>query len=247
MTTEPVRAAAEFVSHRLREQPRTPKGDGHSVILFPGLGSNGTALLPLLKYCRSLGYDALDWGRGVNTGPSGDIDLWLEDLSHDVLNLIGDDGRYATLVGWSLGGLYARELGKKMSSRVRQVITMGTPFNGTAQNTNVGWLYTLLNRSASAPDRRLLSRLRTPPPVPTTSIYSRGDGVVAWQACLHQRSPGLVEDVEVTGSHIGMGWNRDVHAVVADRLMQKPGKWRPYRATSPGDVEAASSRAVTSS
>ena len=226
--SEPIRAAIEFVSYQFSGPSAPAQGDGHAVILFPGLGSDGTPLIPLRNHCRALGYHAVDWGRGFNTGPSGSVDAWLGELSDHVDDLIGDHHQSASLVGWSLGGLYARELGKRLSSRVRQVITIGTPFNGAADHTNVGWLYKLLNGSAPKPDGELLSRLRTPPPVPTTSIYSRTDGVVAWQSCVHARPARRVEDVEVSGSHIGMGWNSAVLAVVADRLRQKPGRWRPY-------------------
>lgn len=226
--SEPIRAAIEFVSYQIKSESEAAQGDGHPVVLFPGLGSNGTPLIPLRNHCRALGYQAVDWGRGFNRGPSGNVDAWLAELSDHVDGLIGDDHRSFSLIGWSLGGLYARELGKRLSSRVRQVITIGTPFNGAANHTHVAWLYRLLNGSAQPPDAELMSRLRTPPPVPTTSIYSRSDGVVAWQSCVHARPARRVEDVEVSGSHIGMGWNSAVLSVVADRLRQKPGKWRPY-------------------
>ena len=71
--------------------------------------------------------------------------------------------------------------------------------------------------------------LATVPPVPTTSIYSVGDGVVAWQTCCHDRPTRQVQDVEVQASHLGMGWNPRVLRVVADRLAQSPGSWRPYQ------------------
>lgn len=226
--SEPIRAAIEFVSYQFKAESEAAQGDGHAVVLFPGLGSNGTPLIPLRNHCRALGYQAVDWGRGFNRGPSGNVDVWLAELSDHVDDLIGGDHRSFSLIGWSLGGLYARELGKRLASRVRQVITIGTPFNGAAHHTHAGWLYSLLNGSAVKPEGELLSRLRTPPPVPTTSIYSRSDGVVAWQSCVHATPARRVEDIEVSGSHIGMGWNSAVLAVVADRLRQAPGKWRPY-------------------
>ena len=131
-------------------------------------------------------------------------------------------------IGWSLGGLYAREIGKLMAPRIRQVITIGTPFNAEGDHTNVGWLFRLLSGSSSAMDAALSRRLRTPPPLRTTSIYSRSDGVVAWQTCRHDKASRLVHDIEVDSSHIGMGWNREVLAAVADRLGQQPGPWRRY-------------------
>ncbi|MCA1779255.1 MAG: hypothetical protein LC637_07730 [Xanthomonadaceae bacterium] len=115
-----------------------------------------------------------------------------------------------------------------MAPRVRQVITMGTPFNAEADLTNVGWLFRLLNGSSSPIDAAMSLRLRKPPPMRTTSIYSRSDGVVAWQTCCHHKRSSRVQDVEVNSSHIGMSWNRDVLAVISDRLGQRSGPWKEY-------------------
>lgn len=95
---------------------------------------------------------------------------------------------------------------------------MGTPFNAEADHTNVGWLFRFLNGNSMAFDPALSQRLRTPPPIPTTSIYSRSDGVVSWKTCCHLERSDLVHDIEIRGSHLGMCWNRDVLAVVADHL-----------------------------
>jgi pimeloyl-ACP methyl ester carboxylesterase len=133
-----------------------------------------------------------------------------------------------TLIGWSLGGLYAREIAKALPHRVRQVITLGTPFARIANSTNVQWLFELLSGTSAAVDTALARRLAAAPPVPTTSIYSRSDGVVAWQACVAKPSP-LAENVEVESSHLGLIWHPDVLRIVADRLAQPPGDWRPWR------------------
>ena len=105
-----------------------------------------------------------------------------------------------------------------MAPRLRQVITMGTPFSGKADHTHAGWLYRLLSGSAPVVDPALNQRLRTPPQLPATSIYSRSDGVVDWQSCRHDKTEPQVTDVEVKGSPIGMGWNPAVLRVVAHRL-----------------------------
>jgi pimeloyl-ACP methyl ester carboxylesterase len=225
---EPFRAAIEFAQHKLSKPDAPRAGDGHAVVIFPGLGADGSSVAPLRDHCRSLGYDALDWGQGFNTGPQGDLDTWLRRLKAQVADLLAGQTRPATLIGWSLGGLYAREIGKLMAPRIRQVITIATPFNAQADHTHVGWLFRLLSGTSSAMDPALTRRLRTPPPLRTTSIYSRSDGVVAWQTCRHGRQSSLVHDIEVGGSHLGMGWNRDVMAVVADRLGQPAGPWRRY-------------------
>lgn len=226
--TEPFRAAMEFAQHKFTKPSDAKPGDGHPVVIFPGLGTDGKSVATLRAHCRALGYDAFDWGQGFNTGPKGDLDDWLHTVQAQVVDLLAGHTQQATLIGWSLGGLYAREIGKLMAPRIRQVITMGTPFNAEADHTNVGWLYRLLGGNSPQMDKALSLRLRTPPPMRTTSIYSRSDGVVAWQTCRHDTLSHLVHDIEVDGSHIGMGWNRDVLAAVADRLGQPPGRWSPY-------------------
>lgn len=226
--TEPYRAAFEFVSHVLTRTPLRKEADGHPVIIFPGLASDGKTVAPLRRRCAALGYQALDWGRGFNSGPEGDVDEWVRALSEHTAGLIAPFGRKATLIGWSLGGLYAREVAKLIEPRIRQVITIGTPFNAERDHSNVGWVFRLLSGTGPAFDAALSTRLRTPPPVPTTSIFSRSDGVVAWQTCVHDVASKQVEDIEVRGSHFGMGWNPAVLNVVADRLAQRPGRWMPY-------------------
>jgi alpha-beta hydrolase superfamily lysophospholipase len=218
--TEPLRAAFEYARHRLSSQRPAPRGDGHPVVIFPGLGSDGLALAPLRDYCNSLGYHAIDWQLGRNTGPEGDVDEWLDRLAEHTRGLLSPFRKRATLIGWSLGGLYARELAKRMRPRVRQVITLGTPFNWTGDSTNVAWIVRLLKGEQAAITPELGARLREPPPVPTASIFSRKDGVVAWQSCQHANEAELgdVDDFEVEGSHLGMGWNPDVLQLVGERL-----------------------------
>jgi len=226
--TEVCRAAMELARHKLAKSDDAKPGNGHPVVIFPGLGGHGGTVSTLRERCRALGYDAFDWGQGFNTGPQGNLDTWLNTLKSHVVDRLAGHTQPATLIGWSLGGLYAREIGKLMAPRIRQVITMGTPFNAEADHTNVGWLFRLLSGSSAAMDPALSRRLRTPPPLRTTSIYSRSDGVVAWQTCRHDKPSRLVHDIEVDSSHIGMGWNRDVLAAVTDRLGQQPGRWRRY-------------------
>lgn len=215
---EPIRAVLEFAGNRLPSANGTRPGDGHPVVIFPGLGADGTSVSILREHCNALGYRAFDWGQGFNTGPQGDLDDWLHGLQARISGLLASHSQPATLIGWSLGGLYARELGKLMPTQLRQVITIGTPFNAGADHSHAGSLYQFLRGSPAVIDRALSKRLRTPPPLPTTSIYSRSDGVVAWQACRHTRRSPLVQDIAVDSSHIGMGWNREVLQVVTDKL-----------------------------
>jgi hypothetical protein len=141
--------------------------------------------------------------------------------------MLGRHKQRVTLIGWSLGGLYAREIAKAIPARVRQVITLGSPIANVAHSTNVGWLYEMPNGGTTTIDSRLAKTLQTPPPVPTTSIYSRSDGVVAWKACIARRG-AFTENIEVNSSHLGLVWHPDVMSIVANRLAQREGSWTPW-------------------
>jgi pimeloyl-ACP methyl ester carboxylesterase len=221
-----MRAALEYARMRFMRRDALPRGDDHPVVIFPGLATDERFTAPLARHCADLGYTAHDWGRGLNTGPEGDVDAWLDDLAQDVQRMAGKRATIS-LIGWSLGGIYAREIAKRLEDRVRQVITIGTPFAGTSEQTNARWLYVLLNGQAPVVDASLARRLRTPPPVPTSSIYSRSDGVVAWQSC-RQTGDTHVENIEVESSHIGLVWHPEVLEIIADRLAQPEGDWQPW-------------------
>jgi hypothetical protein len=226
---EPLRAALEYASMRFMNKTSLPPGDGHPIVIFPGLASDKHAIGPLKDFCERLGYVAYDWGRGFNTGPQGDVDEWLDHLAQHVCELTAGHEEQVSLIGWSLGGIYAREVAKALPHRVRQVVTIGTPFAGTDEQTNVGWVYRLVNGQPPVLADAMLRRLRTPPELPTTSIYSRTDGIVAWQACLNPESATQAENIEVDGSHCGLGWNPKVLSIIADRLRQPVGEWQPWR------------------
>jgi pimeloyl-ACP methyl ester carboxylesterase len=233
---EPVRAALEYFGARMMDRRSLPAGDGHPVVLFPGLAADKTCLAPLRELCEELGYEASDWGRGFNTGPDGDVDEWIAGLAGEVAELADRRQRSVSLIGWSLGGLYAREIARLRPDAVRQVVTLGSPFAGDGDATNVGWLYRMVSGQPARIAPALAQRLPRTPPVPTTSIYSRSDGVVAWQACVDPRDHQQAQNVEVEASHIGLVWHPKAWAVVADRLAQPPEDWQPYR--DGADVQA---------
>ncbi len=210
LATEPARAVLEALQAlaRWRTAPE-PLGEGRTVVLFPGLGTDGATLWPLRRHLERAGYRALDWGQGLNSGPKGDVDAWLDRLAESLHERVAPS-REVSLVGWSLGGFYARELAKRWPDRVQHVITIGTPFAGSVDDTHVGWLFRLLNGRRAQEHAALRERLAEPPPVPTVSLYSRRDGIVAWQACTHDRAWPLARDIEVQASHIGMGWAPEV-------------------------------------
>ena len=205
---------------------RLPRGDGHAVLVFPGLGGNDLSTVPLRRFLRSQGYDAQAWGQGLNFGPRAGV---LERCADDIRKLADRDGRPVSLIGWSLGGIYAREMAKLHPELTRCVITLGTPFTGHPKATNAWRFYEWVS-GLQAGDPRLMEQIKQPPPVPTTSIFSRSDGIVAWRCSLNEPGP-LTENIEVPASHVGMGMNPVALFAVADRLAQKPGQWRPFDAT----------------
>jgi pimeloyl-ACP methyl ester carboxylesterase len=144
----------------------------------------------------------------------------------DVRALFERDKRPISLVGWSLGGLYARELAKELPEHARCVITLGTPFTGHPRGTNAWRFYEMVS-GQRVQDPTLIEGLRRAPPVPTTSIYSRSDGIVSWRCSVNEPGP-LVENIEVHASHVGMGLNPVALYAVADRLAQPQGAWRPF-------------------
>jgi pimeloyl-ACP methyl ester carboxylesterase len=227
---EPLRAMCEFLGSRFLDAQALPPGDGHPVVMFPGLASDRHALIPLKDCCESLGYVVYDWAQGFNTGPPPALEPWLDGLAAHVRSIARRHGCRASVLGWSLGGIYAREVAKLVPRSTRQVITLGSPFAGTGQENNVAWVYRLLNGEKPIVDELLAARLRDNPPVPTSSVYSRSDGIVAWQACLLDETAGEAENIEVDGSHIGLGWNAQVLRIVADRLSQPEGGWRRWGA-----------------
>jgi len=196
-----------------------PRGDGHLVVDIPGWKAPELSGAPLRRYLKRLGYDARGWGFGTNTGdPRRDV----ERLSERVLELVEEKGAPASLVGWSLGGVIAREVARRHPDAVRRVITYGTPLAGGAAYTSIARAYgrgAHTNGDVDRVTRRLDAE--SPIRVPLTVVFSRRDGIVSWPACIDRSSPSA-EHVEVSSTHIGMGIDPDVWAIVADRLAAIP-------------------------
>ncbi len=225
LAAEPGRAFLDYLGSHLPHAPLA-QGDGHPVIVYPGLGAGAWSTARLRESLVSAGLDARDWGFGQNTGPRASIPDWLEQLRDAVEAVRDETRRDVSLVGWSLGGIYAREIGRDAPGLVRQVVTLGSPFAAPLDATHAGWLYRLLNRPK--PESSYAERMKQALPVPSTSIYSKSDGVVPWRGCI-QGGGRFAENIEVGGvSHLGMGTNRKVLEIVADRLAQPEGRWRRY-------------------
>src|SRR3954465_222608 len=202
-----------------------PRGDGHPVLVLPGLVASDVSTKPLRSFLNGRGYAASGWQQGRNLGLRPGVQQSMVDL---VEQMSETHGRKISLVGWSLGGVYARQLAKLMPDRVRSVITLGSPFAGNPKSTNAWRVYEMASgRRADEEDRRFGGTLAQTPPVPTTAIFSRTDGICAWQGC-REKTPATSESIEVESSHCGMGHHPAVVYAVADRLAQPEGQWAPF-------------------
>jgi len=201
-----------------------PRGDGHPVLVLPGLMASDTSTRLLRRYLENMGYEPHGWNMGRNLGPRAGVEGGMVRRLHELSER--HDGRKVSIVGWSLGGIYARILAKHHPEVVRNVITLGSPLHGHAYSTNAWRVYELVS-SQSAHDPKRMSHATEVPQMPATSIYSRSDGVVAWQTSLIKTSPQS-ENIEVRASHLGLGAHPAVLYAVADRLSQPEGEWKPF-------------------
>jgi pimeloyl-ACP methyl ester carboxylesterase len=203
--------------------------DRHPVLVLPGFAASDRSTMPLRALLRSHGYWVHGWALGRNVGPTAAI---VEGLEERLVTLFERHGAKVSLVGWSLGGIFARELGRVHPQAVRQVITLGSPFRlRDGDRTNASALagrfadrYVAMSADAALPEDERASLT-----VPVTNIYTRTDGVVRWHVCIDSDGPER-ENIEVRGSHIGLGHNPTALIAIMDRLTQREGEWRPFRA-----------------
>lgn len=229
---EPYRAVAELAGLWMTAPMllSAARGDGHTVLVLPGFNTDDKSTHWLRRYLKYLGYSSIEWKLGHNLGyrTLGGSE---RRLRHRVKSLSATSGRKISLVGWSLGGVMARHMARDHPECVRQVITLGAPFTGDPTATSCRHYYEMvsgedLNASHS---REAWQANRVPPSVPTTSIYSKSDGVTAWQNCLEIETASA-ENIEVMGSHMGLPHNAAALYAVADRLAQPETGWQPYAA-----------------
>ena len=210
---------------------RLPRGAGHPVVVFPGFTATDRSTEPLRRLLRDLGYRTYGWSGGRNVGPTVEaLEVIVERLEH----AYSRDEREVSLIGWSLGGMYARELARSLPNMVRQVITLGSPIQMVEQDKSGAermW-QAMRRRHVAGFVRQEREATRPLLEVPATSIYTRTDGVVPWQASLIRRTD-RTENIRVYGSHCGLGFNVAAIYAIAERLAQPDGQWRHFRAPFP--------------
>jgi pimeloyl-ACP methyl ester carboxylesterase len=209
---------------------RAPKGDGHPVLALPGFLASDLSMAPMRRYLTELGYDAHAWQMGRNVGGLSRV---REALRERLAEIYAATNRKVSIVGWSLGGVYARDLALHAPDMVRYVVTLGSPFANDVRATNATRLYEALSGETVGDDPELVEALSGDLPVPATSIFSRADGVVNWRTCL-LRPSAKAENIEVyLASHVGLGVNPAVLWAVADRLAQQEGQFSQFDRSGP--------------
>jgi len=195
---------------------QAPRGRG-PVMVLPGFMADDDSTWLLRRFLGELGYDAHPWQFGVNRGR---MLHYLPRLIERAEALREQSGEPPSLVGWSRGGTLSREVARERPDLIRSVVTMGSPVRGGVGGTSIGRVVSAQTGMTPEQMLRLLAeRNRKPITTPVTAIYSKTDGVVAWQACIDDAHEHI-EHVQVEGSHIGLGFNAAVYRIVARALAQ---------------------------
>lgn len=244
--TETARAVKEYrVLNQARDllDQHTPRGNGQPVLIIPGYGGSDITSRLLRSFLESKGYAPYGWEDGVNLGLD---DKTAHKMAMHLEAIYKKHGTKVALIGHSLGGIYARELARAYPHKVSTVITMGTPIgiglNKNSPTTVIKAFFerTNPNNKILLGDDLLLKQILTPPDkIPTTSLYTRNDGIVHWSSCINPPAP-LAENIEISNlytspnpiaraSHTGLIINPLAFVVIADRLhYASKGSWKPF-------------------
>ena len=223
------RAIFEFGAFGLlrKSMRNLPKGDGHPVLVLPGFMASDHSTRPMRRLFNDLGYNAYGWGLGRNVKFNEVREREMSDL---VERIYAENGEKLSIVGWSLGGVYARELAKMHPDIVRVVVSLGSPISNNRRHSAPSRLFEAINGKQTQPEAEGRYRdLESAPPVPTTSILTKTDGVVSWRGSVQCPSKGhQTENIVVPASHVGLGVNPLVMVAVADRLAPPEAQWAPF-------------------
>jgi pimeloyl-ACP methyl ester carboxylesterase len=227
LLTEPARSALGLARAGLAAPwlARAPRGDGHPVLILPGLLAGDASTTLLRGFLLNLGYQPERWGLGRNVGPTAEV---VAGLPRALAKLARQAGGPVSVIGWSLGGIYARYLAHRNTELVRQIITLGSPFAmRDPRQSRASWTFERHAHEHAVHFDIRAAELSAPVPVPATSVYSRRDGIVDWRGCIDPPGPRR-QNIEVRCSHLGFGHDAATLWVIADRLALPAGEWTPF-------------------
>ena len=193
------------------------KGDKHPVLVIPGLMCTDFSTMMLRKFIDKLGYTSYGWTLGRNLGDLKDLND-IRKLQKRVAEIRQKHNGKITLIGWSMGGIYARELAKLEPELYHQVITTGAPFADAYAPNNVEWFYNYVLGNQEDIDVNWREQMPVPAKIRTTALYSKQDGLVPWEACREIIEDDLHQNIEITGSHWGLVTNAEVFKIIAEQL-----------------------------
>jgi pimeloyl-ACP methyl ester carboxylesterase len=222
---EPIRATLELAGMLIGTNvDQCPRGNQEPVLVIPGLATSQLSTHFLRKGLNRLNYNAQDWGLGINKGPGNQpVAEWLAPVAETLQGLYEQTEKPVTLIGWSLGGIVAREVSRAYPEMVSKIITMGTPVRDLNTATNAKWVYELFHNNPPELSQEELSKLEAEPVVPCVAIYSRADGVVDWKACI-QRDAKRTKHIGLEfASHLGMPVNQQIFQILAKELQNQKG------------------------
>ncbi|MDJ0922376.1 MAG: alpha/beta hydrolase [Henriciella sp.] len=223
------RAIFELASFRLLRNSlkNLPKGDGHPVLVLPGFMASDFSTRPMRRLLDDLGYQTFGWGLGRNVRFNKKRESEMSDLIEGIFKRSAEK---ISIVGWSLGGVFARELAKQHPNKVRFVISLGSPISNDRRHSAPSALFERINGKETAPEAEgRYANLDKAPPVPTTSILTKTDGIVSWRGSVQSEQHGaLTENIVVPASHVGLGVNPLAMVAIADRLAQPHDDWAPF-------------------
>ena len=194
--------------------PKSNIGKGQVVIVVPGLLSSNLATIILRKYLNKIGFKAFGWKSGINLGRLESLSI----IINHVEEAASHHNQKVILVGWSMGGIFVREVAKNQPNLIKKVITIGSPFADITAPNHAKWAYNLFNDESTI-DQNIVSQIHVPAPVPTVALYSKTDGMVPWEACMEIQESETHKNIEISSSHFGMGANPNVLKVVVENLV----------------------------
>lgn len=200
----------------------TKSGNGQPVFVIPGFLNTDSITYLLRNYLDRSGYKTFGWDLGLNTGSMKNLKI----LSENIQKIHREEGQKITLIGFSLGGVYARELAKMHPEMISGLFTLGSPFRGLDAPNNASWLLHVLEfvgvkKKSSKDQSDFFRKVVIPAPVPTVAMYTKTDGVVSWEGCIEDPEDELHENVEMTGSHFGMTMNEEVFKLIGNRIPEQ--------------------------
>ncbi|MBL8711815.1 MAG: alpha/beta fold hydrolase [Alphaproteobacteria bacterium] len=214
--------AAEAQTPATMDIASVPRGDGHPVLVIPGFFGNDLHMTELQHTIRDHGYTVYGWEAGMNMGPSKSKADQLEKHLQKIYEENGN--RPVSIVGYSLGGVYARELARRHPELVANVITLGAPFGQRDSGGNVDERVAHVQEFYGTQN----TDPRIAPPVPTTSLFSTNDWVAGWREALNTGGKQQ-ENIRITGGHVAMPFSDNAAAIILDRLAQKTVNWQPMQ------------------